>query len=112
MSDNPQELIVKGLMKCMRPMQALVMTAIYQQFPERYIPRNGYFFPPSIAQITRALKVKDSVVYLMLHNLVESGWLEQKKGKRGMEYKIVFDKLKPFVDGETSKKTATVGDEP
>ncbi len=103
MSDNanPQQLITRGLLKIMKPVQALVMVAVYQQFPERFIPRNDYYFPISVIQIMRALKIKEAVCQLMVSQLVDTGFLERRKAKRGgMEYRIVFSKLHPFVIGE------------
>jgi DNA-binding MarR family transcriptional regulator len=101
MSSNPGQAIIKGLMKQMKPIQALVMHAVYRQFPERFIPRNSGFFSPSVIQIQREMKLKESVIHLMLARLVDSGYLERRKARAGgLEYRIVFDKLSDFVEVE------------
>lgn len=99
-SRNPQQLIIQGLLhrERMRPIQALVLMALYQQYPERYLPNNDFFFLPSEKQVTKALKLKAPVYYLMLTRLVDGGWLDRRKGPFGMEYRIVFAKLHPFIE--------------
>lgn len=97
---NAQQLIIRGLLKHMKPIQALVMVALYQQFPQRFLPNNDFFFKPSEAQIQRALHLKPPVIYLMLSRLVAAGYLEKRKAKSGgLEYRIVFAKLHPFIEG-------------
>ena len=100
------QLVFKGLLKHMRPVQALVFMALYQQFPERFIARNDYFFTPSIRPILKTMSIKPPVYYLMLTRLVEGGWLQKRPAKRGgLEYRIVFEKLEPFI--RTPVDTAT-----
>lgn len=97
---NAQQLIIRGLLKHMKPIQALVMVALYQQFPQRFLPNNDFFFKPSEAQIQRALHLKPPVIYLMFSRLVTTGYLEKRKAKSGgLEYRIVFAKLHPFIEG-------------
>lgn len=93
------QLIIKGLLKQMKPIQALVFMAIYQQFPQRFIPNNDYFFQPSMGLIIKAMKISPAVYYLMLSRLVESGYIERRKHSRSkeLEYRIVFEKLNGFI---------------
>lgn len=100
---NSQQLIIRGLLKEMKPVQALIMVAIYQQFPERFLPNNDLYFKPSSAQITRSLSLKEPVYYFLVSRLVDGGWLEKRKAKSGgLEYRIVFEKLHPFIEAGKS----------
>jgi hypothetical protein len=96
----PQQLIIKGLLKHMRPIQAIVFMGLYEQFPARFLPNNDFFFRPSMKLIIAPMKIKEPVYHLMMSRLVEGGWLERRKAKAGgLEYRIVFDKLHPFIAG-------------
>ncbi len=105
---SPPQAIFKGLLKHMRPMQALVFMAVYDQFPERYLPDNDFYFCPSIRQMRKGLHIKDPVIYFLLTNLTEAGWLQRRKSKlNGMEYRICFDKLSPFIREPVDTATKT-----
>lgn len=94
----PAALIFKGLLKSMKPVQALVFMAFYNQFPARFIPRNDYFFRPNQKEICTQMSLKDAVYYLMVSRLVDGGWLEKRAAKSGgLEYRIVFEKLHGFI---------------
>ena len=100
---TPQQLIFKGLLKYMKPVQALVFMAFYMQFPDRFIPANDFFFRPSWTAIKGQLHVKEPVYHLMVTRLVDGGWLERRKARSGgMEYRIVFERLHDFIESGTA----------
>ncbi len=97
---TPQQLIFKGLLKHMKPVQAMVFMAFYQQFPERYLPGNDYYFRPSFLASKSQLRIKEPVYHLIVTRLVDGGWLERRKARSGgMEYRIVFERLHDFIEG-------------
>lgn len=112
MSDDkgsPQQaMILQGLRKHMRPVQALIMLSVYRQFYERcispiYIVHKDCYFQFNVPQVMKAMKLKEPVVQLMLTKLVDEGWLERRKSKRGMEYRLVWGKIQPFMEAGAPK---------
>lgn len=98
---TPSQLVFKGLLKHMKPVQALIFMGIYTQFPGRFIPHNEYFFQPSMKLIIAPMRLKEPVYHMMMARLVEGGWLSRRKHKRSgqLEYRIEFDKLRGFLEG-------------
>jgi hypothetical protein len=92
------QLVFKGLLKRMKPVQALVFMALYTQFPARFIPANDFYFKPSEKLVIAPMKIKPAVYYLMLSRLVDAGFLDRRKARSGgLEYRIVFEKLEGFI---------------
>ena len=92
----------------MKPVQMMIFIAVYQQFYDRcasdtYVVKSDCFFPMRSDIVLRRLKIKEPVYQLMLTRLVNEGWLERRKGKcGGVEYRLVFSKLLPFMEAENA----------
>lgn len=110
MKPNVSERISKGILqailakrketkdKAFGPVMAKIMFMVYNQFPERFIPNNDGYFKPSMVLITEELKIADPVYYFLMGKLVDNGWLERRKARSGgLEYRIVFKMLDPFI---------------
>ena len=117
MKPNVSERISKGILqeimakrketkdKAFGPVMAKIMFMVYDQFPERFLPNNDGYFKPSMQLIIDEMKIADPVYYFLMGKLVDTGWLERRKAKSGgLEYRIVFKKLDPFIRDEEEVK--------
>lgn len=97
-SKDKSPAIFKGLKKEMPATQALIMLAIFNQFPYRFIPSNQFYFTPNVDEITDQMSMDLMTFTQMANNLVGLGFLEKRNAAGGgMEYRIVFDRLRIYL---------------
>lgn len=90
--------IFKGLKAEMSASQAMIMLAIFNQFPYRFIPNNSFYFTPNVDEITEQMSIDLMAFTKMANNLVGLGFLEKRNASGGgMEYRIVFDRLRRYL---------------
>lgn len=99
---TPQQLVFKGLLGIgVKPVKALVFMAFYMQFPARFLPNNQFYFRPVVSAILKQLRVKEPIYQALVSDLVRDGWLQRRKAKSGgQEFRIVFEKVRPFIKGK------------
>lgn len=104
-AEATQTNILKGMVKIMPPLQAMVFMSYFNQFPERYSGiRNDYYFQPDWVTTIRQLHLSRRVFWKMTRALVGLGYLQRRWCGllRGWwEYQIAFEKLKRFSESTT-----------
>jgi hypothetical protein len=89
-------LIFKGLRTEMKPVQAMVFMAFFNQFPRRYVKNNEFYFTLRPGTLDD-MGIDRTGQTDMINNLVGLGFLEKRNKNYGMEYRIVFDRLKHYI---------------
>lgn len=90
--------VFRGLKREMPPVQAMIMMAIFNQFPYRFIPNNGFYFTPNVDEITQQMGLDLMEFTKLANNLVVLGFLDKRNSNSGgMEYRIVFDRLRAYL---------------
>jgi hypothetical protein len=90
-------LIFKGLRTEMKPVQAMVFMAFFNQFPYRFTPNNEFYFTLRPGTLDEMGLSRDAQT-TMTNNLVGLGFLDKRNRVNGdMEYRIVFDRLKHYI---------------
>ena len=104
MADDPQKAIRQGLRDAgFKGFHIMVFMAIYEQFFKAcaspyVVVHADCFFRVDVGAIVKRLKVSEPKVQERLRQVVEAGYLEKRKTKSGMQYRITWNKLAPFIE--------------